>query len=80
MSRRVVVDITLTFDEGNLTDMMDAEDEPVTDQHLMDWARDTFIDDIRNLVKFNGVLAATRVTFHKNDIFPHKHPAAAEGS
>lgn len=78
MGRRVVVDITLTFDEDNLADMMGVDEEPITDQYLMDWARDTFIDDIHNLVKFNEVLAATRVTFHKNENFPHEHPAAAE--
>lgn len=78
MGRRVTVDITLTFDEENLADLMGADEEPITDQYLMDWARDTFIDDIHNLVKFNQVLAATRVTLHKNGIFPHEHPAAVE--
>ena len=77
MGRQVVVDITLTFDEDNLADMMGADEEPITDQYLMDWARDTFIDDIHSLVKFNEVLAATRVTFHKNENFPHGHPADA---
>jgi len=78
VGRRVTVDITLTFDEENLADLMGADEEPITDQYLMDWARDTFIDDIHNLVKFNQVLAATRVTLHKNGIFPHEHPAAVE--
>ena len=78
MSRQVVVSITDTFDEDNLTEMMGEDEEPITDQYLMDWARDTFIDDIHNLVKSRNVLAATRVTFHKNDNFPHDHPAAAE--
>ena len=62
MGRQVVVDITVTFDEDNLVDMMGAEEGPITDQYLLDLARDTFIDDIHNLVKFNEVLAATRVT------------------
>ena len=78
MGRRVTVDITVTFDEDNLADLMGTDEGPITDQYLMDWARDTFIDDIHNLVKFNEVLAATRVTLHKNEIFPHEHPAAAE--
>ena len=78
MGRRVTVDITVTFDEDNLADLMGADEGQITDQYLMDWARDTFIDDIHNLVKFNEVLAATRVTFHKNEIFPHEHPVAAE--
>ena len=78
MGRRVTVDITVTFDEDNLADLMGADEGQITDQYLMDWARDTFIDDIHNLVKFNEVLAATRVTFHKNEIFPHEHPGAAE--
>ena len=77
MGRRVTVDITVTFDEDNDITLGFDENEPMTDQGLMDWARDTFIDDIHNLVKFNEVLAATRVTLHKSEDFPHEHPAAA---
>jgi len=79
MGRQVVVDITVTFDEDNLADMMGAEESPITDQYLLDWARDTFIDDIHNLVKFNEVLAATRVTLKKKENFSQV-AAAAEGS
>ena len=78
MGRRVTVDITVTFDEDNDIILGFDENEPMTDQSLMDWARDTFIDDIHDLVKFNQVLAATRVTLHKNGIFPHEHPGALE--
>ena len=78
MGRRVTVDIIGTFDEEELAELMGADKGPITDQYLMDWARDTFIDDICSLVKFNKVLAATRVTFHKNENFPHAHPVAAE--
>ena len=74
MTRSVMASISFEFSEENLAEFRDVGKEDITDQELIDWARDTFIDDIHNLVKFNQVLSAVQTNLWISTGFPHEHP------
>lgn len=74
MTRSVMASISFEFSEENLAEFRDVGKDDISDQDLIDWARDTFIDDIHNLVKFNQVLSAVQTSLWVNTGFPHEHP------
>jgi hypothetical protein len=61
MSNRYVrAHITFEFDKAFVEDGMDRE---MTDKEFADYARETFIEDIYNFVKYNELQNAVKVEF-----------------
>lgn len=55
---RVKAHITFEFDKEFVEDGMD---RPMTDKDFADYARETFIEDIYNFVKYNELQNAVKV-------------------
>ena len=51
MSRKIMVSISLEMGSGALD--LNWDDEPMTDEELMEYAKECFYDDIHSFVKHN---------------------------
>ena len=60
MSRYVKAHITFEFDKAFYEDGMD---RTMTDKEFVDYARETYIEDIYQLVKYGEVANAVKVEF-----------------
>lgn len=61
MSRRYLkAHVTFEFDRAYIEDGMDRE---MTDREFVDYARDTFIEDMYQLMKYNELENAVKIEF-----------------
>ncbi len=64
MGRKIVTRIEFEFDEDLLYEGTDSTDER-SDEDVLDYAAECFVDDIYNMVKYNELysIARSRTTF-----------------
>jgi hypothetical protein len=64
VSRTIHAKICFTFDEDRINEAMTEEgDNALTDEQLVDYVVDTFVDDVYDMVKRNDLTSTIRVTF-----------------
>lgn len=64
MGRTIHAKICFVFEEDQLNEQTREDDQPrLTDEELVDYVVDTFVDDIYDMVKRSDLTSAIRVTF-----------------
>lgn len=64
MTQHVKAHISFEFSKQSIEEVMDITD--MTDKELEDYARETFIEDIYQLVKYNELEKAVKTEFIEN--------------
>jgi len=53
--------IEFTYDEDSLLEMMGEDAKPMTEQELIDYALESYLDDITTLVKYRELSDSVRI-------------------
>lgn len=59
--------IEFVYDEDSLLEMMGEDAKPMTEQELIDYALESYLDDITNLVKYRELADSVRIEVENNN-------------
>ena len=59
--------IEFVYDEDSLLEMMGEDAKPMTEQELIDYALESYLDDITNLVKYRELVDSVRIEVENNN-------------
>lgn len=67
MGKIAIAKIEFIYDEDSLLEMMGEDAKPMTEQELIDYALESYLDDITTLVKYRELADSVRIKVENNN-------------
>ena len=67
MGKIAIAKIEFVYDEDSLLEMMGEDAKPMTEQELIDYALESYLDDIATLVKYRELADSVRIEVENNN-------------
>lgn len=67
MGKIAIAKIEFVYDEDSLLEMMGEDAKPMTEQELIDYALESYLDDITTLVKYRELADSVRIEVENNN-------------
>lgn len=67
MGKIAIAKIEFVYDEDSLLEMMGEDAKPMTEQELIDYALESYLDDITTLVKYRELADSVRIAVENNN-------------